>query len=172
MTPASNLSLPLSSGTSTKALGTSATGLDGGPRYCLLGTDHHECPRTYAASPLALQRTELLEWVARGFGAGGAALSGGPAPGAGSAGPYGAAAGVAAGAGAEAGAALGFPALLPYKLLYAHTLAEYGRIPDALAYAQVGNEQAPTVALQWADFSLCAKPSWPCCKTMLVQGLF
>lgn len=35
---------------------------DGDTRYCLLGMDHSHMPRAYA-SVLALQRTQVVEWV-------------------------------------------------------------------------------------------------------------
>lgn len=92
------------------------------PRYCLLGADQQLHPRTFAtASIAALQRTEVLEWALR-------AATGGRAGGGGGGG---------GGGDAEAGGALLLP-LQPYKLLYAHTLAEHGRVPDALLYCQVG----------------------------------
>lgn len=94
-----------------------------GPRYCLLGVDHTIAPRTYATA-LTIQRTEVLEWARV------AAASSGQSPHASAA---------AAAAGGQEGGVLPGGLLLPlqpYKLVYAHMLAEYGRIPEALAYCQ------------------------------------
>ena len=99
-------------------------------RYCLLGADHAMHPRTFSsASPWAVQRMEVLEWVLR------AAAATGPGGGGGGGGAGGGGGG--GGGGGAGGGAMILP-LQPYKLLYAHTLTEYGHVPEALLYCQVG----------------------------------
>ena len=85
-------------------------------RYCLLGADHRLNPRTYcSASLVAIQRTEVLEWAML--------RSSSPLQ------------STSTSNGAPEHTSL-LP-IQPYKLLYAHTLAEFGRVTDALAYCQV-----------------------------------
>ncbi|GAX81069.1 hypothetical protein CEUSTIGMA_g8504.t1 [Chlamydomonas eustigma] len=118
----------------------SAIGSKQGVRYCLLGADACLQPRTYA-NLLAIQRTEVLEWALRAAGAvaGASTLnrSGSATPtGLGPGGQHStAAAAAAAAAAAESWSLLLLP-LQPYKLLYAHMLAECGLVSEALTYCQ------------------------------------
>ena len=90
-------------------------------RYCLLGADHRLNPRTYCSSSLAaIQRTEVLEWAVLQQSASPPSRSASTPSG-----------------GAEREHHPSLLSLQPYKLLYAHTLAEFGRVTEALAYCQV-----------------------------------
>lgn len=124
--------------------------------YCLVGSDHARYPRTYCTA-LALQRSEIFEWSGRalssgsshtyaanshintalGFPAGsladgsaghvaasGMAVHGSPA-----------AAQSTTDAGGSSGGML--LQLLPFKLFYAHLLAEAGKVSEAVQYCQV-----------------------------------
>eukprot|EP00798_Chlamydomonas_sp_ICE-L_P026683 gene26683-4258_t len=98
------------------------------PQACqfnLLGADHRESPRNYA-TVLAVQRTEILEWAWGLASTATPSQSGGPA----------AAGGAAKGGGAVDNVASALLPLQPYKLLYAYTLVEYGRIAEAMGYCQ------------------------------------
>mmetsp|Transcript_17890 Transcript_17890/g.46817 ORF Transcript_17890/g.46817 Transcript_17890/m.46817 type:complete len:1287 (+) Transcript_17890:1468-5328(+) len=92
-------------------------------RYCLLGVDHFSAPRTFA-HVLAIQRTEILEWAC-GLVASGSRPASVPKH--------------SSSASAQDLSAAGpgaLPPLLPYKLVHAQLLTEYGRVQDALAYCQ------------------------------------
>jgi len=108
-------------------------------RYCLLGVDHLLHPRTYfSSSPAAVQRTEILEWAVR---------TSPPSA-------------VAGGGGGDTPLLLLLP-LQPYKLLYAHTLAEFGRVPEAIAYCQVWTDpfSAANLSLSLLGFPARYPPS-------------
>jgi hypothetical protein len=104
----------------------------------LLGADADMQPRTYA-SLLSIQRTELLEWALRAAGtaAGSATMTGATSNRSGSATPTGLGHREHNAAAATESWALLLLPLQPYKLLYTHTLAEYGKVSEALAYCQV-----------------------------------
>ncbi|GLI60802.1 hypothetical protein VaNZ11_002907 [Volvox africanus] len=112
-------------------------------RYSLVGaTTAAAAQHPLADGGLALQRTEVLEWLllrqAAAAAGGGGAAAGGVA-----------AVAPAAGTTAEA-AQLQMWALLPFKLLHAWQLVEYGKIPEALQYCAAIEAVLRTGGIQMA----------------------
>ncbi|GFR51179.1 hypothetical protein Agub_g13453, partial [Astrephomene gubernaculifera] len=100
-------------------------------RYSLLGASATALPyMPFADGGAAFKRTEVLEWLLMKQ----AATAVGATAGAGGGGVTASSSGAAGGATAADAVLVQMAPLLPYKLLYAWSLVEYGKITEALQY--------------------------------------